>query len=271
MNLDELRKLIDEIDEKIVLLLNERCKIAGQVGVWKIENGHPIFVPEREKQLFAKIAKQNNGPLSDKSIINIYREIVSGAIAVEQPLKIACTVNKSVPAMQHHARLTFGDSATYTEYSTVQEVFAAVENGTSDYGVVPFFDGADSFHPETIDALLETGINIVAERKTPERTPTSLVIGAQSPVNTGDDRTAFSATVEPGTGMMNTILDILKEESIDVICCELRISQGTENSNRLFIEAAGHPAEPDMTRALKEIEKLVSSFKLLGGYPLLEH
>ena len=269
MQLDELRKIIDQIDEKIVQLLNERCKIAGQVGVWKIENGHPIFVPEREKLLFEKLKKQNPGPLSDDSLTNIYREVISGAIAVEQPLKIGYCHNNIPDLLRHPARLTFGDSAEYLLFDSVHQLFTALENGECSYCAVPFYDGKDAFDGDTIDALLKTDMNIIAERISPAQGSSSLIIGAQSPINTGDDRTALRIEMPDSGTAFEQILNIFKEKSIDLICCEQRISQNNADNNMLLVEIEGHPTEDCVKSAIFAIEKSVIKIEILGGFPLL--
>jgi chorismate mutase-like protein len=269
MKLNELREIIDQIDEKVVQLLNERCKIAGKVGVWKIENDHPIFVPEREKLLFDKLKKQNQGPLSNESLTSIYREIISGAIAIEQPLKIGYCLNKISPPLKHPARLTFGESAEYVLMDSVHDLFSALENNDINYGVVPFYDGNDCFDNDTIDSLLKTNMNIVAESISKTTGASSLIIGAQSPINTGDDRTALRLEIDKVESNLKSVIKILEESGIDIICCELRISQEGTDSNLVFIEVAGHPAEDNIKTAISQIERETLKIKLLGGYPLL--
>jgi chorismate mutase-like protein len=269
MQLDELRKIIDQIDEKIVQLLNERCKIAGKVGVWKIENGHPIFVPEREKLLFKKLQKLNPGPLSADSLTNIYREIISGAIAVEKPLKIGYCLNNTPDLLRHPARLTFGDSAEYILFDSVQLLFSALENGDCNYCAVPFYDGKNAFDTETIDALLKTDMNIIAKRISPSNGSSSLIIGAQSPINTGDDRTALRVEIKNDNNTLEMILDIFRKKDIKLVCCELRISQNDSDHNMVFIEVEGHPTEASIKSAIYAVEKSAITTQILGGYPLL--
>ena len=105
MNLDELRKEIDAIDDKIVALINERCKLAAKVGEWKKQRAHAIYVPEREKQLFERLHAKNEGPISSSALRSIYREIISGAIALEKPLNVICL--DSPANAQKAARETF--------------------------------------------------------------------------------------------------------------------------------------------------------------------
>lgn len=269
MKLDELRKIIDQVDEKIIQLLNERCKIAGRVGVWKIENEHPIFVPEREKALFEKIIKQNKGPISDESLKYVYREIISGSIALEKPLKIGYSLHENSSQIRHPARLTFGDSAEYILSDSIHEIFLKIENNDINYGVVPFYDGNDCFNNETVNELLKTNMNIVAERISQNDGYSSLIIGEQSPENSGDDRTAFRIEVTKDDENLKAVMTILEEREIEIVCCELRISQDNPETNLVFIEVIGHTAEKRIKSALKSIEEKSLKTRILGGFPIL--
>ncbi|MHC5068462.1 MAG: chorismate mutase, partial [Planctomycetota bacterium] len=82
------RQRIDEIDHELVALLNERARLAEQIGATKRAEGASIFVPHREQQVFERIAAANNGPLSDRSLNAIWREIMSGSFALERGLSI---------------------------------------------------------------------------------------------------------------------------------------------------------------------------------------
>jgi len=77
MNLDELRSRIDRIDEKLVRLLNKRAEMAIRVGQLKSKEGSPVHDPEREDEVLARVKKLNDGPLDDKEIDAIYRQIIA--------------------------------------------------------------------------------------------------------------------------------------------------------------------------------------------------
>ena len=89
MDLDDLRKKIDEVDAKIVELLNERYATVQEIGKCKRNNLTAVYVPEREKIVFEKVAALNKGPMNPETLRSIYREIMSGALALEHPLSVA--------------------------------------------------------------------------------------------------------------------------------------------------------------------------------------
>jgi len=84
-----LRKKIDQIDEKIVGLLNKRASIALQIGRTKNLSNEEIYVPGREKAILHRLSSINGGPLSAGAIRSIYREVLSASRSLETPLKVA--------------------------------------------------------------------------------------------------------------------------------------------------------------------------------------
>ena len=70
-------------------MLNERCRLAKEIGEWKMKNNQPIYVPERERALLERLASLNDGPLDRDSLLAIYREIMSASIKLERPLSVA--------------------------------------------------------------------------------------------------------------------------------------------------------------------------------------
>ncbi|MBT4524297.1 MAG: chorismate mutase, partial [Phycisphaerae bacterium] len=87
--LGRLRTAIDEVDNKLIELLSARANIVLEVGKYKRDSKTPIYAPHREREVLDKILAANKGPLSDKTIEAIYRELMSGSFQLEQPLNIA--------------------------------------------------------------------------------------------------------------------------------------------------------------------------------------
>src|SRR4051812_21997250 len=83
-----LRAQIDSLDERLVQLLNDRAKVVVQIGQVKQQNKSPIYAPDREKTVIEKVRKLNRGPLPNRCLEAVYRELMSGSFALEKPLKI---------------------------------------------------------------------------------------------------------------------------------------------------------------------------------------
>ena len=73
--LKPLREQIDALDAQLLTLLNERAKVAQQVGHVKAETNAPVFRPERESQVLARVAQNNPGPLHSSDLQSIFREV----------------------------------------------------------------------------------------------------------------------------------------------------------------------------------------------------
>ena len=75
--LAERRKRIDHVDHRIVELLNERTKIAHEIGHIKKEAGLPVYEPSREEKVLANVAAMSKGPISESALRNIYEAIMA--------------------------------------------------------------------------------------------------------------------------------------------------------------------------------------------------
>ena len=89
MDLDDWRSRINDLDEQILNLLNQRGHAALQIGGLKRQQERPYFVPEREAQVLERLASMNRGPLSAEAVRAIWREILSASLALENPLPVA--------------------------------------------------------------------------------------------------------------------------------------------------------------------------------------
>jgi chorismate mutase/prephenate dehydratase len=162
MSLETVRKKIDNVDEKLVKLLNERTRYALEIGKLKKKDGKSIYVPAREKQVLTRVSKLSRGPLGEKSVRAIYREIMSAALALEKNLKVAYMGPPSTFSHQA-ARSRFGGSVDYLSCETISDVFDAVEKQMADYGVVPVENSTEGAVTYTLDRMTETSLKICAE------------------------------------------------------------------------------------------------------------
>jgi len=162
MDLQELRTKIDSIDREIVRLLNDRYDVVGKVGEWKRKRGEPIYVPEREKALLEKLESLNQGPMLNSTLRAIYREIMSGALQLESPLRVAF-FGPEATFTHLAAKTKFGHGIEYVPKSTIAEVFHDVESGKCDYGCVPVENSTEGVVNYTLDLLVDSPVKICAE------------------------------------------------------------------------------------------------------------
>ena len=161
-----LREQIDAIDAQILELLSRRGKIAQEVGHVKAETNAPVFRPEREAQVLRGVAERNPGPLKDRDVQTIFREIMSSCRALEKRVTVAYLG----PAG------TFSEQAVYQQFGSaietlpcvsIDEVFRATEAGTADFGVVPVENSSEGAINRTLDLMLATTTVISGEISIP--------------------------------------------------------------------------------------------------------
>src|SRR5688572_12463010 len=136
MSLSDHRKAIDQLDEEIVRLLNERTRHVLEIGAIKLKAGEEIYAPHREQSVLNRLAKINQGPITQESLKAIYREIMSSALSLEKTMTIAYLGPEAT--FTHQAAIRkFGSSLDYSAQKTISDVFSEVAHGDADYGVVP--------------------------------------------------------------------------------------------------------------------------------------
>jgi chorismate mutase len=84
MNISDWRRRMDEIDKKLVELLNERCKCALEIGHIKHQSNIPLYQPAREKEVLANAENNNQGPLSHADIRRLFERIIDEARSAER-------------------------------------------------------------------------------------------------------------------------------------------------------------------------------------------
>lgn len=162
MSLEELRKKIDEIDCQLVKLLNERASVVVEIGKLKNKTDKPIYSPDREKEVFAKITAANEGPLPDRCLKAIWRELMSGSFVLERPLRIGY-LGPAGSFSHTAAMLKFGQSVEYEPLADITSIFDEVSKGHCDLGLAPVENTMGGGVIETLDALIDSDVKICAE------------------------------------------------------------------------------------------------------------
>ncbi len=160
--LDELRAQIDSVDTQLISLLNERANIVVEVGKQKQGDGTPIYAPHREKAVLSKVIELSNGPLHQRTIEAIYRELMSGSFALELPLRVGYLGPRG--SFSHTASVRhFGSSVEHAALPTIEAVFKEVAGGHANYGLVPYENSTMGSITDTLDAFCDYDVSIYAE------------------------------------------------------------------------------------------------------------
>ncbi|CAG4905098.1 prephenate dehydratase [Paraburkholderia gardini] len=164
--LKPLRDRIDAIDAQLISLLNQRAAVALEVGEVKKHFNAPVFRPEREQQVIARLQGMSDGPLADDHISAIWREIMAASRALEKTIRAAYlgpVGTYSEQAMHEY----FGQSIEGLPCPSIDEVFRSVEAGAAEFGVVPVENSTEGAVSRTLDLLLQTQLVIGGELALP--------------------------------------------------------------------------------------------------------
>jgi chorismate mutase/prephenate dehydratase len=160
--IQDLRKKIDEIDERLVDLLNDRARIVIEIGNIKKEENLDFHSPSREQEILERLTGRNKGPFPEDTLRAIYREILSSSLSLERPLKVAYLGPRAT--FTHMAGMQqFGLAAQYVPAESIKDVFIEVERGRADYGVVPIENSSSGAVIYTLDMFIDSDLKIAAE------------------------------------------------------------------------------------------------------------
>ncbi|RME35302.1 MAG: prephenate dehydratase [Gammaproteobacteria bacterium] len=162
--LQRLRERIDAIDEKLLDLISERARLAGEVARAKqaAGNNSSCYRPEREAQVLRRMLEHNPGPLPDEDVARLFREIMSACLALQQPLTIAY-LGPEGTFTQAAAFKHFGHSVNTAPLAAIDEVFREVESGDAHFGVVPVENSTEGVVTHTLDQFMESPLKICGE------------------------------------------------------------------------------------------------------------
>lgn len=161
-SIDALRTHIDRIDEKLLALLNQRARLAIQIGQRKHHTRSSVYSPVREKRILERLAAANGGPLSQDSLQPIFREIIAACLSLEKQLQIA--VLGPLGTFSHQAaRQQFGARSLLLPVDSIAGVFDEVEHERADYGIVPVENSTEGMVAATLDRFVSSPLIIQAE------------------------------------------------------------------------------------------------------------
>lgn len=151
--LEQYRDQIDAVDRRLIDAINERAALVVEVGNLKRGSGIPIYAPHREAAVLDKVQRLNKGPISNITIEAVYRELMSGSFALEQPIRIGYL--GPVGTYSHLAATRhFGSSVSFEDLRAIEGVFEEVARRHVDYGLVPIENSTGGGITETLDAFL---------------------------------------------------------------------------------------------------------------------
>jgi chorismate mutase/prephenate dehydratase len=357
-DLAQLRGEIDAVDRELLALLNKRATFANEVGELKRIEKSPVYRPDREAEVINKLQGANPGPLKDRNVASIWREIMSACRAIEAPQRVAY-LGPAGTFSEQAAVQFFGSSIEHVPCVSFDEVFHAATSGTAEFGVVPVENSTEGVVTRSLDLLLHSPLHIVGEisllvrhhllrlsssvegvevvlahpqalaqcqgwlnkhlPKAERRAVASNAEGArlaatnpawagiaseragsefglhiaahaiqddsfnrtrfaviclpqvlEAPQASGKDCVSLVVSVPNKPGAVHDILVPLKRHGVSMTRFESRPARSGQWEYYFYIDLDGHPSQPHVAQALKELQSLCAFFKVLGTYPVEE-
>ncbi|MBI5135720.1 MAG: prephenate dehydratase [Nitrospirae bacterium] len=160
--LTPLRKRIDEIDEAILRLLNERAGVVLEVGRVKHRTNAAVHVPEREAAILQRLTGANPGPFPNDAVRAVFKEIISYCLNMEGPIRVAY-LGPEATYTHLAARRYFGSGCQFVPCETIADVVQAVAKGDAIYGMVPVENSTQGSVALTLDEMAVSDLTVCGE------------------------------------------------------------------------------------------------------------
>lgn len=189
--LEELRVKLDEIDDQIVNLYEQRMDICAHVGEYKIQTGKKVLDRQREKEKLESVAGKASNPFNKKGVTELYEQLMSMSRKLQYEQLVKAGALGRLPFIQvdsldvDQARVVFpGTEGAYSEAAmkcyfgekcnsfyvkTFREAMEAIEDGAADFAVLPIENSTAGAVDEMYDLLVEFENYIVGETVIPIR------------------------------------------------------------------------------------------------------
>ena len=164
VELKKLRDILDDIDNKLLELLNKRMETVHKVGEVKAKSGGAIYRPEREKAIIDRLTQlslSSNGLLTREAISAIFLEIFAVSRNLELPEKVAFLGPLGTYTHQA-AESKFGAMSEYVAMNSIKGVFGELNAKRAKFGVIPIENSSNGMVNDTLMALNEYDLKIVS-------------------------------------------------------------------------------------------------------------
>jgi len=157
-----VRDTIDSIDNQILELLKQRLHCAKEIGRLKDGEKRAKWDPLRERQIYDRLLRDNDNIFPADALKSIFHEIITTCRLSQKKAEVAFLGPDAT--FTHLAGMKyFGHSADYKAMETIDDVFAEVEKGRTQYGIVPVENSIEGAVFSTLECFLKYKVQICGE------------------------------------------------------------------------------------------------------------
>ena len=137
LDLEELRRRLDAIDDRLQDLLIDRAEVVALVAEHKRGNNLNFYQPEREAQIIRRLVARHHGRLPLASLVRIWRELLAATVSLETPFAVAVYAPAGSLVFWDLARDHYGSSTPIAAHGSIAQVIRAVAEAPDSAGVLP--------------------------------------------------------------------------------------------------------------------------------------
>jgi chorismate mutase / prephenate dehydratase len=245
LNLDELRRRIDGVDDRIHDLIMERAEIVETIAALKRDTGMPALRPGREAKIVRRILGRHRGHFPRQSLLRIWRELLGGTTAMQGRFAVAVRVNESGAGPWDLARDHYGTYIPMLALRGAGEVLSAVAEERAMVGVLPMPDETERapWWPQLVGAGAHA-LCVIAR----------LPFGGAGNARDGDgDALVIGRGEAEATGADRSLIVVETEGEVS----RARLSAAFEAAGQKVTFFAQHVPSPGMVWNLIELDDLV--------------
>jgi len=136
-DLEELRRRLDEIDDRLHGLLIERAEIISKVAASKRVGNLAAFQPGREADIIRRLVDRHHGPFPAATLVRMWREMLAATVRLQTPFAVAVFAPIGSLGYWDLARDHYGSHTPMSAYRSIRQVIRAVTEGQAAVGVLP--------------------------------------------------------------------------------------------------------------------------------------
>lgn len=280
-SVDEIRRQIDSLDNKLHDLLMKRAELVVRIGEFKKKNNIEVVQPDREMKMVRRLMERHQGPLPKEAVVRIWRELVGAVSLLQTGLKVAVSVPDNGNTLKYWdmAKDYFSSVLPMQTVSNALGTLGMVREGDATFGVMPWPD--DETNPSWWPYLLtedgEKPLRIVARLPLGNRNANSetahvdsrALVVARLPFSaSGDDRSFILLELENDISRARIVSTI---ETLGLKALGLHTTPAQDKIHSYHLLEVDDYLEPDDERLSPLLEKLGDldgRYLVVGGYPV---
>jgi chorismate mutase / prephenate dehydratase len=271
-SLDDLRRRIDEIDDRLHDLIMQRAEVIEEIAGTKKRDGIATIRPGREALILRRLVERHRGRFPRAVLVRLWRELLSGTIAMQGNFAVAVYMPRSTPDYWDLARDHFGSHTPMTAFHSASEVLRTLGEGRAAVGVLPMPAEGESAPWWPLLTASGAAVPQIIARLPFAGSGNARVDGGEAVVighgefdPTGADR-SFIALEIGGELSRARLIGALNDAGLMVMLFAAHEPHGSSVLHLVEIDDLVSPGDPRLVRALQPLGDRVTRVAHLGAY-----